>query len=94
MFSFPGLACKIDSILIVLIFFKATDPNAEEAANDPSSKFKSGGGFSNYFPRPSWQETVVQNYIDSYTGNLSASVFDRSGRAYPDVSSNGFVSRT
>ena len=66
--------------------FQITDPNPEMAA---VTDFKTGGGFSNYFPRPSFQDTVVQNYIDQHTANLSATAFNRSGRAYPDVAANG-----
>ena len=66
---------------------QVTDPNPEEAVNE----FKSGGGFSNYIARPSFQDAAVQNYIDQYTGNLSSTAFNRSGRAYPDVSANGCV---
>ena len=66
---------------------QVTDPNPEEAVNE----FKSGGGFSNFFARPSFQDAVVQSYINSFTGNLSATAFNRSGRAYPDVSANGSV---
>ena len=68
-----------------------TDPNSEEAANIPSVSFKSGGGFSNVIARPDFQDAVVQSYIDNFTGNLSATAFNRSGRAYPDVSANGYA---
>jgi len=44
----------------------------------------SGGGFSNYFGRPSYQDTAVQNYLN--TANLPASkFFNVSSRAYPDI---------
>lgn len=66
---------------------QVTDANPEIAVNE----FKSGGGFSNYFPRPSFQDAAVQSYVDQYTGALSATAFNRSGRAYPDVSANGYV---
>ena len=66
-----------------------TDPNPETAV----SFFKSGGGFSNYIARPSFQDAAVQSYIDNFTGNLSSTAFNRSGRAYPDVAANGYVLR-
>ncbi|KAH9923425.1 subtilisin-like protein [Epithele typhae] len=62
-----------------------TSSNPEVAVN----AFKSGGGFSNFIGRPSFQNTAVQSYINNFTGNLSATAFNRSGRAYPDVSANG-----
>jgi hypothetical protein len=45
----------------------------------------SGGGFSNYFPRPTWQNEVVGSYLKTVPSNFSG-VFNRSGRGYPDVS--------
>lgn len=69
----------------------------------PLSRFGSHGGFSNYFSRPSYQAATVQNYLDnhnpglkSYVANKEASnigegsgVYNRAGRAFPDVSANG-----
>jgi hypothetical protein len=45
----------------------------------------SGGGFSNYFPRPAWQNPIVGSYLETLPSNFSG-VFNRSGRGYPDVS--------
>lgn len=43
------------------------------------------GGFSNIFPQPSYQSTLVDNYLTSIeTGN--ARLLDSVGRAFPDVS--------
>ena len=44
-----------------------------------------GGGFSNTFPRPSYQNSSVLNYLNSVVTPLT-SYFNVSGRAYPDVS--------
>ncbi|KAJ6527527.1 hypothetical protein B0H19DRAFT_1275322 [Mycena capillaripes] len=55
-----------------------------------TTDFPSGGGFSNNFPRPSWQSAAVQNYLDNFAPDYDASVLNRSGRAYPDVSANGY----
>jgi len=47
----------------------------------------SGGGFSNYFARPSYQDEAVEAYLDQ--NNLNAQypgLFNSAGRAYPDVS--------
>eukprot|EP01034_Spumella_vulgaris_P029131 gene29131-36124_t len=44
-----------------------------------------GGGFSTYYPQPSWQTQAVANYF----GNLTSQPvkgFNVKGRAYPDVS--------
>lgn len=48
----------------------------------------SSGGFSNIFPRPAYQDAAVNAYLatlsEEYTG-----LFNLSGRAYPDVSTQG-----
>jgi len=47
----------------------------------------SGGGFSNTFGRPSWQDTAVQNYFTEAKATLPpAALYNSSGRGYPDVS--------
>lgn len=47
----------------------------------------SGGGFSNYFPRPSFQAAAVQNYLSSMSTKLPPQAkWNITGRAYPDVS--------
>lgn len=48
----------------------------------------SSGGFSNIFPRPSYQEKAVFNYLDSL-GDTYSGRFNASGRAFPDVSALG-----
>lgn len=46
----------------------------------------SGGGFSNTFARPSYQNTAVQGYINSGVTLPTQSYWNASGRAYPDIS--------
>ncbi|KAF7346770.1 Subtilisin-like protein [Mycena sanguinolenta] len=48
------------------------------------------GGFSNNFARPDWQQGAVQNYLDNFAPKYASSIFNRSGRAYPDVAANGW----
>jgi len=46
----------------------------------------SGGGFSAYFDRPSWQ-TGVADYVTNYVGsNKIPRGFNENGRGYPDIS--------
>lgn len=46
----------------------------------------SGGGFSNVFPRPSYQDTAVLKYLtDSVDLLPTSSLFNSSGRAFPDI---------
>lgn len=47
----------------------------------------SGGGFSNYYTRPSYQANSVQAYLSDITSALPpVSFFNASGRGYPDIS--------
>ncbi|CAH7671921.1 peptidase S8/S53 domain-containing protein [Phakopsora pachyrhizi] len=51
--------------------------------------FCSGGGFSNYFQMKAWQSNDVNNYF-KFFGNLTyAGLYNRTGRAFPDVSAQG-----
>lgn len=52
------------------------------------SRFASGGGFSNYFPRPAYQASTVDAYVASLNG-LHDGLYNKSGRAYPDVAAQG-----
>jgi tripeptidyl-peptidase-1 len=44
----------------------------------------SSGGFSNYFPRPAWQQKAVGSFLNTLPSNFSG-VFNHSGRGFPDV---------
>jgi len=46
----------------------------------------SGGGFSVTFARPSYQESAVSGYLSSGVPLPTASNYNSSGRAYPDIS--------
>jgi tripeptidyl-peptidase-1 len=56
------------------------------AAYDPRFKvpFTSGGGFSNYFPRPAYQKDAVTKYL-AYLGKDFAGLYNASGRGIPDI---------
>lgn len=65
----------------------------EVAAYDPENGFYSGGGFSNYFARPSYQESVVSSYLSSAavlsSENVTSDLYNASGRGYPDIAAQG-----
>ena len=44
----------------------------------------SGGGFSEYWPRPGWQSQAVGKYLDNH-GREWKGYYNKDGRAYPDV---------
>ncbi|CDO75036.1 hypothetical protein BN946_scf184640.g11 [Trametes cinnabarina] len=48
----------------------------------------SSGGFSNYFTRPSYQDTAVKSYLTAL-GDTYAGLYNASGRGFPDVAAQG-----
>lgn len=65
-----------------------------------TTRFSSGGGFSNIFDRPSWQSDTVGKYLLRHNPNYFAynttdgvipdkGVYNRNGRAYPDIAAVG-----
>ncbi|KAJ7018607.1 family S53 protease-like protein [Mycena alexandri] len=67
--------------------FTANDAT-ESAASFAGTEFVSGGGFSDIFKRPRYQDTVVPAYLNTI-GATSSSPFNISGRAVPDISAMG-----
>ncbi|KAI0833489.1 subtilisin-like protein [Trametes gibbosa] len=70
----------------------ATQVDAGKSVHDresATSLFGSGGGFSNVFPRPAFQERQVARYLAQLGDRVDPSLFNSSGRAIPDVSANG-----
>jgi len=64
--------------------FGVTDPDYPFA-------FSSGGGFSNVFPRPAYQEAAVSSFLNSNATTLPPNgTYNQTGRAYPDISANGW----
>lgn len=56
---------------------------------DETNSYVSGGGLSDYFPRPAYQDAVVEKYL-SEIGNLHEGLYNRTGRAYPDLAAQGY----
>ncbi|KAL0578070.1 hypothetical protein V5O48_003932 [Marasmius crinis-equi] len=48
----------------------------------------SGGGFSNYFARPDYQNSAVTGFLNRL-GSTNSGLFNSTGRAYPDVAAQG-----
>jgi len=48
----------------------------------------SSGGFSNYFPRPVYQEKAVSTFLGGL-GNTYSGLYNASGRGFPDVAAQG-----
>jgi tripeptidyl-peptidase-1 len=54
----------------------------------PNGAGFSGGGFSQYFSRPAWQDEVVEGYVKKLDGQLQK-YYDSQMRATPDISAVG-----
>lgn len=50
--------------------------------------YSSGGGFSEYFSRPAYQEKVVSQYVKELNGTYNG-LYNSKGRAYPDIAAQG-----
>ncbi|KDQ64445.1 hypothetical protein JAAARDRAFT_187770 [Jaapia argillacea MUCL 33604] len=50
----------------------------------------SGGGFSNYFPRPPYQESAVPAYLNALPNGTYAGLYNPYGRGIPDVSAQAW----
>ncbi|KAI3325007.1 tripeptidyl peptidase [Xylariaceae sp. AK1471] len=61
----------------------------EIVAFDARTGFSTGGGFSDLFPQPEYQRAAVNRYLE-HLGDQFAGLFDPAGRAYPDVSAQGY----
>jgi tripeptidyl-peptidase-1 len=62
----------------------------EIAVTSSGAGFTSGGGFSTYTNMPSYQKAAVSHYLTEEASKLPpATYFNRSHRAYPDISAMG-----
>jgi tripeptidyl-peptidase-1 len=65
-----------------------TSVGATQNVNPEISAPFSSGGFSNYFPTPSYQSAAIAAYL-SKLGNTHEGRFNASGRGFPDVAAAG-----
>ena len=63
--------------------------NPEIVAYNDRNGFVSGGGFSEYFARPGYQDHAVGSYISRLDG-LHDGLYNPHGRGYPDVAAMGY----
>lgn len=97
--DFPAI-CPYLTAVGATTFPQGGDPyNPNEVA---SRAFASGGGFSNVFPQPWYQRSAVEEYfsrvnvsypyyegVDNSSFAQNGGLYNRIGRAYPDVSAIG-----
>ncbi|KAI1177804.1 peptidase S8/S53 domain-containing protein [Nemania sp. FL0916] len=92
--SFPVNCPYITSVGATSLIGNDTD-SGERAVSQPSTgpanAYYSGGGFSNYFPMPSYQKSAVTHFLKNYAPNYGPNVYNDSGnaRGFPDVAAIG-----
>lgn len=86
--SFPGGCPWVTSVGATQILNGSTVQDPESACEQV---ILSGGGFSNVFAMPKYQEKALQTYMNRHAPPYGADRFNNSGlvRAFPDVSANG-----
>jgi tripeptidyl-peptidase I len=62
---------------------------ALSASDAETSVSFSGGGFSDVFPTPSWQQAAVTKYLTTAANLPAATFYNASGRGFPDVAALG-----
>jgi subtilase family serine protease len=103
--QYPSNCPYVTSVGGTMLYNDQTVQNAESVMQvdlgGTAVNFSSSGGFSNYFSRPWYQEQAVEHYFavanpkyPYYSGinvdtNTTKGLYNRIGRAYPDVSANG-----
>lgn len=87
-----GDACSVGGVKKFTTSFPAACPWVTTVGgttgNSPEGAWSGGGGgFSDIFGRPSYQNTAVSTWLTTdTTHNAVSSYFNSSGRAYPDIS--------
>ena len=66
-----------------------TDFATKNVVGDEKAWSDGGGGFSDTFAQPPYQKKAVATYLASSTAMPDPSLFNASGRAYPDVAALG-----
>ncbi|KAI0550421.1 peptidase S8/S53 domain-containing protein [Xylaria curta] len=100
----PQFLASCPYILSVGSTYLPTNATAGRDAEVATTRFRSGGGFSNIYDAPEWQAEIVKGYLaranlsfEGYEGggtnysNARSGIgrFNKIGRAYPDVAANG-----
>ncbi|KAF4546234.1 Tripeptidyl-peptidase 1 precursor protein [Lasiodiplodia theobromae] len=63
-------------------------PSYTDSLGRVHNVYSSGGGFSNYFAQPDYQKKVVNKYVKNLGGEFDG-LYNKSGRAYPDIAAQG-----
>lgn len=107
--QYPSNCPYVTSVGGTMIYEDQTvkDPESVMHVNlgGTATNFSTAGGFSNYFPQPAYQKQAVEKYFKKadltypyysefeVNVNKTKGVYNRIGRAYPDVAANGAMFR-
>jgi len=67
----------------------STSQEEHAAMHNNSALFDTGGGFSHYNPRPSWQDIAITQYFNSGVEFPNSKYWNNTNRGYPDVAACG-----
>lgn len=98
----PDFPANCPYVTAVGATFLPPGASAQKDQEVAVTRFPSGGGFSNIYPIPSYQQQAVANYFATsnppypyYTATngtgvgANGGIYNRAGRGYPDVSAVG-----
>ncbi|KAJ7848197.1 peptidase S8/S53 domain-containing protein [Mycena leptocephala] len=92
-FTYTSAASLRDTLCETTKLVSVTAVGATESTTDETEETASefsGGGFSNFFKCPRYQDTTVAAYLKA-TNNTRNTAFNLSGRAVPDLSAIFFI---
>ncbi|RFU29342.1 hypothetical protein B7463_g7016, partial [Scytalidium lignicola] len=103
--TYPSNCPYVTSVGGTMIYADQTVKDAESVMSvdlgGSAANFSSAGGFSNYYPQPSYQKQAVEHFFNTaklkypyYSElnvdvNTTKGVYNRIGRGFPDVAANG-----
>ncbi len=70
--------------LLLTLLLSVTSVGGTQSFSPEDAWTGSGGGFSNYYPRPCYQDAAVSSYLAVH-GAKNAGRFNETGRAFPDI---------
>ncbi|KAG4436952.1 hypothetical protein IFR05_007565 [Cadophora sp. M221] len=84
--TWPNNCPYITNVGATKVYANHTIYEGESACNDPLGQpyrvaYSSGGGFSNFYPAPTYQQAAIESYFANHAPRL--------GRGIPDVAANG-----
>ncbi|PRP74620.1 peptidase S8 and S53 domain-containing protein [Planoprotostelium fungivorum] len=83
--SYPATSAYVTSVGATVL----TSSSETTAALDTGASISTGGGFSLYVPRPSYQDSAVNGWLSNGPSKPAASSYNSSNRAIPDISLSG-----